>query len=64
MTISRLSRHVQDVFQDSLGDENVYFLKDNWLLRWKRLQDVLETKKCLLDGNNERSQVEKRVYLV
>ena len=64
MTISRLSRHVQDVFQDSLGDENVHFLKDNWLLRWKRLQDVLETKKCLLDGNNERSQVEKRVYLV
>ena len=64
MTISRLSRHVQDVFQDSLGDENVYFLKDNWLLRWKRLQDVLETKKCLLDDNNERSQVEKRVYLV
>ena len=35
-------------FQDVLEDEKLYVLEDKELFRWRRLQDVLDTKKGLL----------------
>ena len=35
-------------FQDFLEDEKLYVLEDKELFRWRRLQDILDTKKGLL----------------